>query len=112
MIMLLTTVLATLASMLRTRAALELEKLALRHQIGVLRRAVRGRPTLTSADRLLWVRLSPGSGASDTQPRRSSSQRQASRGTAQDFVSSGLGRSGAVREDRPSRGTFGTSSVG
>jgi hypothetical protein len=33
MIMLLWTVLATLASMLRTRAALELENLALRHQI-------------------------------------------------------------------------------
>jgi hypothetical protein len=37
----------------KSRATLQLENLALRHQLGVLRRSVR-RPRLTSADRLLW----------------------------------------------------------
>jgi hypothetical protein len=40
----------------RSRATLHLENLALRHQLGVLRRSVK-RPELTSADRLLWVWL-------------------------------------------------------
>ncbi len=50
--------LATLSSIFRSRAALELENLALRHQIGVLQRSVRKRPKLTSGDRLLWICLS------------------------------------------------------
>ena len=52
------TLLATLSSIFRSRAALELENLALRHQIGVLRRAAAKRLNLTSADRLLWICLS------------------------------------------------------
>ena len=52
------TLLATLSSIFRSRAALELENLALRHQIGVLRRAAAKRLRLTSADRLLWICLS------------------------------------------------------
>jgi hypothetical protein len=44
----LATLLATLSSIFRSRAALELENLALRHQIGVLRRSARKRPKLTS----------------------------------------------------------------
>ena len=40
----------------KSRATLQLENLALRHQLGVLRRAVK-RPKLTSADRLLWTWL-------------------------------------------------------
>ncbi len=40
----------------RSRAALQLEILALRHQLGVLQRSVK-RPNLTSSDRLLWVWL-------------------------------------------------------
>jgi putative transposase len=47
----------TLCSSFRTRAALQLEILALRHQINVLRRAQRGRVHLTSADRLFWTWL-------------------------------------------------------
>src|SRR5688572_2188456 len=47
---------AALAASLRSCAALQLEILALRHQIGVLQRSVK-RPTLTSADRLLWAWL-------------------------------------------------------
>ena len=51
----LVTLLATLSSILRSRAALELENLALRHQIGILQRSARKRPKLTPWDRLLWV---------------------------------------------------------
>ena len=40
----------------KSRATLQLENLALRHQLGVLRRSVK-RPKLTSADRLLWIWL-------------------------------------------------------
>src|SRR5215469_18866808 len=40
----------------RSRAALQLEILALRHPLGVLQRSVR-RPKLTPADRLLWAWL-------------------------------------------------------
>src|SRR5205807_7276910 len=42
----------------RSRAVLQLENLALRHQIGVLQRSARQRPKLTSVHRLLWVWLS------------------------------------------------------
>jgi hypothetical protein len=52
------TLLATLSSSVRSRAALGLENLALRHQIGALQRAAK-RPTLTPVDRLLWAWLSP-----------------------------------------------------
>jgi len=48
----------TLSSIFRSRAALQLENLALRHQIGVLQRSARKRPKLTPGDRLLWVFLS------------------------------------------------------
>jgi putative transposase len=40
----------------KSRATLQLENLALRHQLGVLRRSVK-RPKLASADRLLWTWL-------------------------------------------------------
>jgi len=58
MLISLTTLLATLSSIFRARAALELENLALRHQIGVLQRSAAKRPKSTSGDRLLWVCLS------------------------------------------------------
>jgi len=41
----------------RSRASLELELVALRHQVTVLRRQRPGRPQLSSLDRLLWVWL-------------------------------------------------------
>src|SRR4029453_12887246 len=51
-------VLAAAASgFFKSRATLQLENLALRHQLGVLRRSVK-RPKLTSADRFLWAWLS------------------------------------------------------
>src|ERR1700733_9374798 len=42
----------------RSRAALQVEILALRHQTGVLRRSTKKRPKLTMADRLFWAWLS------------------------------------------------------
>ena len=51
-------VIAGVSSLLRTRAALQLENIALRHQIGVLQRSAKKRPRLQTADRLLWVWLS------------------------------------------------------
>ncbi len=55
------TFLSALGSLLsfrvRSRASLELELVALRHQLTVLRRQRPGRPRLFSTDRLLWVWL-------------------------------------------------------
>jgi putative transposase len=58
MLLSLTTVSATLSSVFRSRAALQLENLALRHQICVLQRSTRKHLTLTPGDRILWVWLS------------------------------------------------------
>jgi hypothetical protein len=51
-----TALIASFLGYFRSRAALQLEILALRHQIGVLQRSVK-RPKLTAADRLLWAWL-------------------------------------------------------
>ena len=60
------TVLSALTSLisfrLRSRASLELEVVALRHQVNVLRRQRPSQPRLFAADRLLWIwlyRISP-----------------------------------------------------
>jgi transposase InsO family protein len=58
MLIFLATLLAALSSIWRSRAALELENLALRHQIGVLQRSASKRPKLTPLDRVLWAWLS------------------------------------------------------
>ena len=50
--------LLSLRSLIRSRTALHVEILALRHQLRVLERARRPRVRLTAADRLLWVCLS------------------------------------------------------
>jgi len=42
----------------RSRAALQIEVLALRHQIGILQRSAKKRPKLTAADRIFWAWLS------------------------------------------------------
>src|ERR1017187_6964655 len=47
---------AAASAAFKSRATLHLENLALRRQLGVLRRSVK-RPKLTSADRLLWAWL-------------------------------------------------------
>jgi putative transposase len=58
MLISLTIFFTALSSIFRSRAVLQLENLALRHQIGVLQRSARKRPKLTPGDRLLWVWLS------------------------------------------------------
>jgi hypothetical protein len=63
MVTLVRAIVALLLCRLRSRAALELEVVALRHQLTVLRRQRPGRPRLRLADRVLWVwlyRLWPG----------------------------------------------------
>src|SRR5712692_1294657 len=50
--------LAAVRSSIRTRAHLEAEILALRHQLAVLQQTAPRRPRLSRADRLLWVLLS------------------------------------------------------
>src|ERR1035438_2543256 len=54
----LTALLSSLGSMFCSRAALQLENIALRHQIGVLKRSAGKRPKLNAADRLFWIFLS------------------------------------------------------
>ena len=49
--------LSWLAGRFRSRAELELEVIALRHQLAVLRRQRPGRPQLFALDRLLWIWL-------------------------------------------------------
>ena len=48
---------AATAATLKSRTALQLENLVLRHQLGVLQRSVK-RPKFTGADRFLWAQLS------------------------------------------------------
>ena len=55
MLIFLTMLPATLSSIFRSRAALQLENRAPRYQIGVLHRSAIKRPKVTSGDRLLWV---------------------------------------------------------
>ena len=52
----LTASVAALSTLVKTRAALQLENLALRHQLGVLHRSVK-KPKLNPFDRLLWASL-------------------------------------------------------
>src|SRR4029077_12851986 len=56
-IALLSAVGSLLSLRVRSRASLELELVALRHQVTVLRRQRPGRPRLFSTDRLLWTWL-------------------------------------------------------
>src|SRR5215471_10953443 len=47
-----------LRSLIRSRVDLQLENLALRHQIGVLQRSLKKRRKITAIDRLFWASLS------------------------------------------------------
>lgn len=49
--------LAGLTSTLRTRASLQLEILALRHQLALLQRTKQRQPSLQAWDRILWIAL-------------------------------------------------------
>jgi hypothetical protein len=51
------TLLSVLSSLFKTSLELRLENLALRHQLGVLRRSAPKRLRLKPADRVLWVWL-------------------------------------------------------
>jgi hypothetical protein len=51
-------VFGTASAVVKTRAALQIENIALRHQIGVLQRSAKKRVLVNSSDRLLWVWLS------------------------------------------------------
>jgi transposase InsO family protein len=57
MLKLVNSMVSMLARRFRSRAVVELENLALRHQLHVLRRQQPGRPRLFAVDRLLWVWL-------------------------------------------------------
>ena len=57
MVAILSAVVSIFAFRFRGRASLELELVALRHQVTVLRRQRTCRPQLSSLDRLLWVWL-------------------------------------------------------
>jgi hypothetical protein len=57
MIALIWFVLAALASLFKSRIRLEAENAALRHQVIVLRRKLRGRVRLTNHDRWVFVQL-------------------------------------------------------
>jgi hypothetical protein len=57
MIIILSALVSVLSFRFRGRASLELELIALRHQVTVLRRQRPSRPKLFRADRLLWVWL-------------------------------------------------------
>jgi putative transposase len=50
-------IVSALAGRFRSREVLELEIVALRHQLNVLRRQCPGRPRLSPIDRLLWVHI-------------------------------------------------------
>ena len=52
------TLLRSLSSIVKTRATLQIEIVALRHQVNVLRRSVPNRPRLRPSDRLFWTWLS------------------------------------------------------
>ena len=58
MVAVLASLLHSLQFLVRSRAALHLEILALRHQLSVVQRSRRPRLRLTSADRMLWTWLS------------------------------------------------------
>jgi hypothetical protein len=57
MLMLVRSIVSRLVCRFRSRAVLELENLALRHQLRVLRRQRPDRPFLFTVDRLLWIWL-------------------------------------------------------
>jgi putative transposase len=57
MITMISALISLLSFRFRSRAGLELELVALRHQVAVLRRQRKGRLRLFSTDRLLWVWL-------------------------------------------------------
>jgi hypothetical protein len=60
--------LVVVSSVVKSRAALQLENIALRHQIGVLQRSAKKRLSLNHVDRLFWIGLSRAFGRSGARP--------------------------------------------
>jgi hypothetical protein len=50
--------LVLLRSLIRSRVDLQLENLALRHQVGMLQRSLKKRRKITAMDRLFWASMS------------------------------------------------------
>src|SRR5688572_19088604 len=92
----------SLRSLVRSRAELHLEILALRHQLQVLDRSRRPRLRLTAADRLLWV-CSRVSGPIGDGRSFSCNRPPSSRGTGVGSACSGPGRADTARAGRPYR---------
>lgn len=91
--------LVTLRASLRTRVALQLEILALRHQLQVLERTCPRRVRLTRANRLLWSWLY-ASGAGGDRPSSSSDPSPSSPGIGEGSGCCGRGRVDTVRADQ------------
>jgi len=81
---------AAASAAFKSRSTLHLENIALRHQLGVLRRSVK-RPKLSSADRLLLCGY-PNRGAIGDLPCSSSSRKRSLAGTARASGYSGPGK--------------------
>jgi len=90
MLLSLPTLFATLSSVFRSRAVLQLEHLALRHQIGVLQRSARKRIRLTPGTASSGPGY-PGSGAAGARRWPSSSRKRSLLGIAPAFACSGPG---------------------
>jgi len=99
MLISLTTLLATLSSILRARAALELENLALRHQIGVLQRPARKRARNWPAGTACCGSVCPACGATGARRWPSLGQKRSLPGIVPAFVRPG--RCGAAQLARP-----------
>jgi putative transposase len=86
--------LAVLSSLLKSRAALQLGNVALRHQIGVLQRSAKKRLLLNNSDRLFVDWAFSGLGGVALCAGESSSPTRCLPGIAKHFACSGPGRSG------------------
>jgi hypothetical protein len=84
---------------MRSRATLQLEILALRHQLQILQRSRRRRVHLTQADRLLVGLAVPGLDAVALRSRHREARDRSSPGTVAPSGSCGLGRVVAVSVD-------------
>jgi hypothetical protein len=88
------TLLGVLPSLFKTSVELRLENLALRHQIGVLRRSAPKRLQLMPADRILWGLVTQFLGGLEIRP-ADREARDGHRWHRKGFVSIGLGKFGA-----------------
>ena len=93
------------ASPLKSKSRLEAENAALRHQLIILRRMVRGRVRLTNGDRLFLIRCIDGFRRS-SRPLPSSVPRLSCDGTGPAFASTGVGNRAPLEAGHKSPPTF------